>query len=180
MNPGSGMGMNGPILLLITCYALLGLLLLALCLYTRWSWWIKSVAILLTGGFFILSYDAMTGLLGFPTPGRLPERFLFHYAVVVQPEKNSGSKGTIYIWASELAREGPVKQPRAYEMPFDKDSYNMFTEATRRNKQGIMQMGQTLEALPASGVNTFTRYMSSSRTQKVKMQDLPEPALPEK
>jgi hypothetical protein len=180
MNAASGAGMNGPLLLLITCYAVLALLLLGLCLYTRWSYWIKTVAIVLVGGVFLLTYDTMTALLGFPSPSKMPDRFLFHYAVITQPDKNTSSKGMIYIWASELTRDGPSKLPRAYEMPYDKETNNTFVEATRRTKQGIMQMGLTQDVGTKSTVNTFTKFMSSSRQLKIKIQDLPEPALPEK
>jgi hypothetical protein len=180
MNPTSSLGSNGPLLLLITCYALLAILVLALLLYTRWSYWIKTLTILLTGVVILFTYDTMTALLGFPTPGKLPERFLLHHSVILQPDKNTSSKGMIFLWASELTRDGPAKQPRAYEMPWDKETSNSFTEANRRTKQGIMQMGQVQQVGPKSNINTFTKYMSSSKQQKVKLQDMPEPALPEK
>ena len=180
MNTASGVGMNGPLLLLISCYALLALLLLALCLYTKWPYWIKTVAILLTGLVFSVTYETMAGLLGFPTPGKMPERFLFHHAVVIQPDKNTANKGTIFIWASELTKDGPAKAPRSYEFPYEKETNGIVTEATRRTKQGIMQLGLTIEQGPKASINTFTKFMSSSRIMKIKMQDMPEPALPEK
>ncbi len=180
MNNASGFGMNGPLLLLITCYALLALILLALCLYTRWSAWIKSLAIVVTGMFFMVTYDSMTGLLGFPSPGKLPERFLFHYAVLLQPDKNSANRGAIYFWATELTPDGPVKLPRAYELPYDKDTFNQFTEANKRTKQGIVQMGTSQETIAGPALNTFTKYMTGGKQQKIRMQDLPEPSLPEK
>ena len=108
MNTTSSLGINGPLLLLITCYALLAILVLALLLYTRWSYWIKTLTIVLMGAVILLTYDTMTALLGFPTPGKLPDRFLLHYSVIVQPDKNTSSKGMIYLWASELTREGPT------------------------------------------------------------------------
>jgi hypothetical protein len=180
MNSTTGIGMNGPLLLLITCYALLALILLALCLYTRWSAWIKTLAILVTGGFFVLTYDSMTGLLGFPSPGKLPNRFMFHYAVVQQPDKNTSNKGAIYFWATEMTPDGPTKLPRAYELPYDKDTYNQLTEANKRTKQGIVQMGQTQELPTGPSTNTFTKYMSGGKQQKIRMMDMPEPSLPEK
>jgi hypothetical protein len=181
MNPSAGASMNAPLLLLITCYALLAIAVLALCLYTKWSFWIKTVAIAACFFVFLLAYDTMTALLGFPSPGRMPERFLLHYALVIQPDKNTGNKGTVYIWATELTKQGPTKVPRAYELPYDKELSNLMTEANRRTKQGIMQMGQTQEPAQMKGaINTFTKYMSGSKPLKIRMQDLPEPALPDK
>lgn len=172
--------MNSPLLLLLTCYVLLAILLLALCLYTRWSAWIKTMAIVLTAGVFLFTYDSMSNLLGFPSPGRLPERFLFHYAVIQQPDKNLSTKGSIYFWATELSQEGPAKLPRAYELPFDKETYNQLTEANKRTKQGIVQMGNAQEPPSGAALNTLTKYMSGSKVQRIRMQDMPEPSLPEK
>lgn len=172
--------MNAAILLLLVCYAFLGLLLAALLIWSKWPAWAKTFAILAVAGFGILSYDGLTGLLGYPTPGKLPERFLYHFAVIVQPNRESGEKGAVWVWATALDKGGAAREPRAYELPFDKETYNIFTEAQKRAKAGIVQMGSTSEAPAKEGTNMMTRYMGTGAQQKVKMQDLPEPALPEK
>jgi hypothetical protein len=172
--------MTGSILLLIVCYALLALLVLALCLYTRWSFWIKTFAILAVTGFYFLSYDALTGMLGFPTPGQLPDRFVFHFAVVAQPNKATGEKGSIYLWATALGKDGPAKEPRAYEIPYEKETTKQLTEAQRRGKEGIVQIGQALEPEVREGVGAITRLLTNNKTQRLKLSDMPDPALPEK
>jgi hypothetical protein len=171
--------MNGPILLLVVCYALLALLLLALCLYTRWSFFVKTAAIVLLTGFYFLSYEALTGMLGYPTPARLPQRFVFHGAMLAEPNKNTGEKGAMYLWITAIGRDGPVGEPRAYVIPWDKEIAKNLGEASRRSRDGIIQMGEVLEEPPAEGVSGVGQWISAGQ-QKFKVQDVPEPALPEK
>lgn len=171
--------MTGSVLLLIVCYALLALLVLALCLYTRWSFVVKTVAIVLVTGFYFVAYDALTGMLGYPTPGKLPQRFVFHSAMIVEPNKQTGDKGAMYLWATAIGREGPTGQPRAYVVEYDKDASKMLTESNRRSKDGIVQIGQVLEDVPTEGTSAVGAFLAAGK-QKFKVNDTPEPALPEK
>ena len=109
-----------------------------------------GTAILMVSGFFYLNFDALTSILGYASPDRLPERFVFHSAVVVQPNKSSGEKGTIYVWATAL------------------------------NKEGLAQLGTATEPTPREGANAVSRLLSSRNNQRLKLQDMPDPALPEK
>lgn len=172
--------MNAAILVLLVCYAFLGLLLAALLIWSRWPAWAKTGAILAVGLFGVLGYDGLAGMLGYPTPGKLPERFLYHFAIVVQPNRGTSEKGAIWVWATALGKEGPAREPRVYELPFDKESFQIFSEAQKRARAGIVQMGSATEAPGKEGRNMLTRTMGGGSSQKVTMQDLPEPALPEK
>lgn len=172
--------MTASLLLLTVCYAFLALLVVALCLYTRWPFWLKTAAILATAGFSMLSYDALIAVLGFPSNARLPERFVVHSAVVAQPNKATGDKGMIYVWATEMGKDGPAKQPRSYEVPFEKDLNKSLTEALRRGNSGITQIGQAFTTEEREGSNFVSRFMSSVKTQRIRMQDMPDPSLPEK
>lgn len=173
--------MNASLLLLLVCYAIVAILLLALCVATRWSVWIKTASIVVVTGFFALTYEALTGMLGFPSPGRLPPRFVFHDAVISQPDPATGDKGSISLWISTLTENGPARHPRAYEIPFDKQTYEVILESRRRAKEGIVQMGTVRsKAVPPDAKSVLSRFLSSSRTQTLNLQDLPAPALPEK
>lgn len=171
--------MTGSLLLLIVCYALLGLLLLALCFHTRWSFWIKTGAVIVVTGFYFLSYDALTGLLGYPTAAKLPSRFIFHHAVMAEPDKNTGEKGSIHIWVTELTRKGPAAQPRAYFIPWEKDTQKAIGEAQKKAREGIVQLGTT-EDRPAEGNSMLGRLLMPSNKVRLRLQDQPSPALPEK
>jgi hypothetical protein len=172
--------MTGSILLLIVCYALLALLVLALCLYTRWSFAVKTIAILAVTGFYFIAYDGLLGVLGYATAGDLPERFLYHYAVIAQPDKSIGEKGTIFLWATALMKDGTKGEPRAYRLPFDKDTHKMLSESQRRAEKGIAQVGQANEIAPREGSSAFSRFLATQGTKRIKMQDMADPALPEK
>ena len=71
---------------LIGVYVLLGVLLLSLNLRSRWSWWIKVGAILLTSSAYYLTYHSVNELKGWPVPDPLPERFSVHWVQVAEPD----------------------------------------------------------------------------------------------
>jgi len=105
---------------LIGVYVLLGILLLSLNLRSRWSWWIKAGAILLTSGAYYLTYHSVDELKGWPVPDPLPERFAVHWVQVDEPNKATGEEGRIYIWLRHLDDlEQPVGKPRVHEILFD-------------------------------------------------------------
>ena len=172
--------MTATLLLLTVCYAALAMLIVALCLFTRWPFWVKTSAVITTAIFSMLSYDALSGVLGFPSQGRLPERFVVHSAVAAQPNKGTGDKGVIYVWVTALTKDGPAKQPRAYQIEFDKEVNKTLTEALRRGNSGITQIGQTFVPEERESSSTVSRFMSSNKTQRFKITDMPDPSLPEK
>ena len=173
--------MTASLLLITVCYAALALLIIALCLYTRWSFWIKSVLIVLAGVFSMFTYDSLHGLMGYPSStARMPERFVFHYAIAAEPSKATGEKGTIFIWATALSKEGPAREPRAYLVPFEKELNKQLGESMKRGQGGTAQMGIVNDKPDTEGSNNVMRYLSSIKTQRIRMQDMPDPALPEK
>ena len=101
-------------------YVLLGVLLLSLNLRSRWSWWIKAGAILLTSAAYYLTYHSVDELKGWPVPDPLPERFAVHWVQVDEPDKATGEEGRSYIWLRHLDDlEQPVGKPRVHEILFD-------------------------------------------------------------
>lgn len=172
--------MTPTILLISLCYAALAVLLVALCLHTRWPFLIKTVMILLSAVFALATHDAIDAMLGYAVSGRLPERFLFHHAVIVPPDRAAGRAGAIYLWATALTPDGPLEAPRAYALPFDKDTYEMLTESLKRAKAGIAQMGSAQGAVPRPGGNALSQWLSGRGPQTLRMVDKPDPALPEK
>ncbi len=172
--------MTPSLVLLMVCSALLALLVLALVLFTQRAWWLKLVALVLVAGFALLGRDSLTGMLGYPTPGRLPGYFQFHQAVVAAPNKTTGEKGAIYLWATTLEPDGPAAEPRAYELPYDKDMAKLLGESQRRVREGVAQLGRRVDGESRDGLGLLTRLFSNTRTVSVVMHDLTDPALPEK
>ncbi len=172
--------MSSSLLLLILCYAVLGFLLIGLCLFTRWPMILKAAGIVVVTGFAYLSYDALLGMLGYPAQARLPERFVFHGGLAIAPDKNKQDKGVIYLWVSEINADGPSKLPRAYAVPFDKEFNTQMNEAIRRSREGLVQLGQTTESLTREGSSAVSRVLATNLPQRIRFKDMPDPALPEK
>ena len=83
-------------------YAGMGLLLLAMGMTSRFAWWVKAAAIVVTSLFFIQAFYATKGLLGWPGSERLPARFQLLWARVVEPDAKIGDAGAVYLWIEEL------------------------------------------------------------------------------
>ena len=60
------------LLLLAIVYALLAFLLLVLCLGTRWRWSLKVALVLVVSGFYLISYQSLRGMSGWPADDELP------------------------------------------------------------------------------------------------------------
>ncbi len=170
--------MNNAVLALIVGYAALGVLLLNLGLYTRWPAWLKTLCILLFGGLLYTTYAAMNDMLGWPTRDELPPRFMMLSAWVNEPDKESGSAGSIHLWAVALTDDGPAVAPRAFELDYDRQLHSRIDDANRRMGQGLVQVGQRkrVDAPPAQttpGKFTGERY-------EIELYNLPDPELPEK
>lgn len=172
--------MNGSLLSIVVCYALLALGLLALCLWSRWPGWVKSAAIVTFAALSMLNYQAMAGLLGFPMVGQPPAKFLFHSAVVVPPDPSQQQAGRIFLWATDMRSDGPARQPRSYELPYDQASDREVLAAREKIRGGTAQIG-TLEDTPASaGIEGTGDRVTRVVKPRLKLADRPDPALPDK
>src|SRR5262245_6807683 len=83
-------------------YVVMGILVLAVGLSSRFIWWIKAAAIVVASAFFIEVFFASKGLLGWPGTGALPPKFQLLWSRVIEPDAKMGSKGAIYLWVEEL------------------------------------------------------------------------------
>ena len=90
------------ILGLSVAYALLGVLLLTACLFTRFPWPLKAVAIILTSIFYVVSFYAARGLLGWSSVDPLPPRFKLLHARIVEPHSLAGDPGAIHLWIEAI------------------------------------------------------------------------------
>ena len=87
---------------LIATYIVLAVLLLSINLYSKWSWQVKAMTILVTSAFYIISYFSFSPLLGWPTKQALPSHFRLLSSEVHQPDKLTGEEGAVYLWAKEV------------------------------------------------------------------------------
>jgi hypothetical protein len=100
-------------------YALLGALLLLVLVYARLPWPAKAVAVVVTSVFYIVSFTAAQGLLGWATQDKLPPSFKLLQARIVDPHTVDGDPGSVYLWVEALDDDNrPSGVPRAYRLPY--------------------------------------------------------------
>lgn len=171
--------MQASIIALTLAYAGLALLLLNLGFFTRWPAWVKIAAVIGVSGLYWVTFDALRGLQGWPTEERLPERFALLAAVINEPDKETGDKGSIHVWVNAIDNGRPVAQPRAYTLPYGKDLHSLFADAMKKVRQGVSQIGVT-EPDVGSGKSSVLKVAGSKSVPKLKVVDQPTPQLPEK
>jgi len=118
------------ILWVVLAYVAIALLLLSLNLTSRWRWWVKAGAILVTGGFFVGSYFAIVSVLGWASPDEPPPRFALLATRVVEPDRITGNTGAIFLWLEELDDNNiPSGGPRSYRITYTKDFADAVSQA---------------------------------------------------
>jgi hypothetical protein len=111
--------MNAIVIAISVAYVVMAVLLLCMGLTSRFAWWIKAVLIVVTSGFFIESFFATKGLLGWPGTGQLPHRFQLLWTRVVEPDPKLSDPGAIYLWVEELDENNvPSGTPRSYRLKY--------------------------------------------------------------
>ena len=131
---------------LTVAYAAVAALLLHFNLRTRLPMLVKSGALLIVTALYFGAWQAQKALLGWATPGALPEDFRLQWLTVEDPDKATGEDGAIYFWVRKLDAAGfPAGPPRAHRVPWN--------EATAEAAQDALAQLQAGE--PLNG--TFTR-----------------------
>ena len=127
----------------VIAYVLIALLLVSLVLASRWRWWIKGGAALLTALFFVGTYMAVSSILGWPAYSGVPTRFNLLHAKVAEPDRFNGIPGQIFLWVEELdANNAPAGTPRALELPFNVTLAEQLQDVTDRLANGEQIMGE--------------------------------------
>jgi len=72
----------------------------------------------------------------------------------------------------------PVVVPRAYKLPYQKDNHTQLSEAQRKSRQGIRQIGVVERAGGGSGSSWFK--VNADNKIKLRVSDAPATRLPEK
>jgi hypothetical protein len=125
------------ILAIIVAYVAIAALLLSLNIFSLWRWWVKASAIVISGLFFIVSYFAVTSLLGFPTLANIPERFSLVATRTVEPNKAIGDSGAIYLWVEELNDKNvPSGLPISHRLAYTNELADTVGEAQKRLNAG--------------------------------------------
>jgi len=179
----------GSVLATVSAYVAIAILLLSLNVASRWRWWIKGAAIVVTGGFFAVSYFAIVSMLGWPTADRMPGRFTLLATEVVEPDRFIGTDGAIYLWLRELDENNvPVGPPRGYEIVYTEplaDAADAAQEMLDAGEAVEGEFGEAEEtpegeAAPGEGAANQTRGAGYELDFTLQFNDMPIVALPEK
>jgi hypothetical protein len=170
--------MNNYALFLTLLYVAIAALLLVLCLSTPWKRWIKIVMIAAVTASYFVANVTFDDMQGWPTAREVPEKFIFHWAVIEEPNKDRGTDGAIYIWASALDDNHPETIPRSYKLPYIKDAHSTINDALRRARAGNRQIGSAERAGGGSGNSWFK--LNANRKIVLTINDAPAARMPEK
>ncbi|WP_108881578.1 hypothetical protein [Anderseniella sp. Alg231-50] len=119
---------------LAAAYVMLGVILLSLHLYSRWSHWIKIMVTVLATVFMLVTYKSLPGLQGWPlTTDKLPSR-LYLLAIEISEPDN------IYLWARDLDVGTELQRPRAYELPYSSKLHQQAVGSGRKLRRNIAQI----------------------------------------
>ena len=134
------------IILLSIAYALLGVLLLVVCVFAKIPWPVKAGLIVLTSAFYVVSFFATRGLLGWSSTDPLPPKFKLLSARIVEPHSLEGDPGAIHLWVEALDDDNfPSGVPRAYRLPYDAHLAEKTEAAIRASADGKPQGGRTAD-----------------------------------
>ena len=111
--------MTTTLLAISAAYVVLAVVVLSMGLTSRYAWWVKAGAIVVSSTFFVEVFFASKGLLGWPATGALPGKFQLLWTRVVEPDPKLGDHGAIFLWVEEVDENNiPNGLPRSYRLPY--------------------------------------------------------------
>jgi len=142
--------MTTTVLAISIAYVVMGLVLLGMGLTSRFAWWVKAIAIVVTSVFFVEVFYATKGLLGWPGSERLPQRFQLLWARAVEPDTKAGESGAVYLWIEELDENNvPSGVPRSYRLPYSRPLAERASKARDQIMKGNPQQGSAEDVAEA-------------------------------
>jgi len=193
--------MTSTVLAISAAYVVLGVLVLIIGLTSRFAWWVKATAIVVTSAFFIEAFFATKDLLGWPRTGQLPPRFQLLWVRVVEPDRLTANPGAIYLWIEEVDDNNvPDGVPRSYRLPYSRPLADRSAKARDEIMSGKPQQGlaedlagsdkeqQAKADLEQSGSRTdsglttvdLDQFRLLQQAQRVEFTPMPGPLLPPK
>jgi hypothetical protein len=156
--------MTATLLAISAAYVVLAVVVLSMGLTSRFAWWVKASAIVVSSVFFIEVFFASKSLLGWPGNGALPPKFQLLWSRVVEPDPKIGSRGAIYLWVEEVDENNvPSGMPRAYRLPYSLK----LADRTLKARDEIMA-GNPQEGLAEDMTNGD--QLASAAQQRVELQ----------
>ena len=163
---------------IIASYVLLGLLLLSINLYSKWSWQVKALTIIITSAFYVITYYSFPPLLGWPTSENPPSQFRLISTHVVQPDKETGKEGSIYLWLTEIENMTSLPEPRAYKLKYSTELHEKIINVNAKLDKAIAQLGEFKE--PDDTFNQVDEQKRGVKSSRIEFYVLPDHLFPDK
>jgi len=128
------------IISLALAYVFLGFLLLLAVLRSELGISLKLALVLLAAGFYIWHYDGLQALRGWPAKQELPQQFELVARVVVEPNAQDDEPGSIFLWLLDL--DSSQLTPRAYRLPYSRDTHSKVDDTLQEQLQGQRFVGR--------------------------------------
>ena len=163
---------------IIAAYVLIGLLLLSINLYSKWHWQVKAFTIILTSAFYVITYYSFPPLLGWSTTQNPPEQFRLIAAHVVQPNKETGEEGSVYLWLTEIENMNSMQEPRAHKIDYSNELHEKIINVNTKLDKDIAQLGEFKE--PDDTFSDIDEQRRGVKSVHIEFYDLPDPLFPDK
>ena len=171
--------MTALLLYLTLAYVFLAALLVLMLCYSRIHAMLKIALTIVVFGFYWMSYQGWQTSQGWPAHAELPGQFLLHYGMIEEPNSDDNTPGAIYIWATDLDNQTLGDLPRAYQLPYTRESHAGVEEALRQINNGKLQLGRNLRKPDPMVPEAVNDGLGDTRIE-LEFSKLPDPALPEK
>jgi len=132
-------------------FVLIGTLVLWFIIGSRGNWLSKAVVIFASLYFCLSVGFSIKDYMGWPTEEDLPNKFVVHWVVIEEPDKQTGDKGHVYIWIKPSSKTKNTREtwedyllsfydgeskPRAHQMSYSKDLHERAQEAIEMIRKG--------------------------------------------
>jgi hypothetical protein len=193
------MPMTTTLLAISAAYVMLAVVVLSMGLTSRFAWWLKAGAIVVTSVFFVEMFFATKDLLGWPRNGQLPARFQLLWVRVIEPDLKASNPGAIFLWIEEVDENNvPDGVPRSFRLAFSRPLADRAAKARDEIMSGKPQQGlaQDLDGTetqqdanlnqsgqrPEQGMTTvdLDQFKLLQNVQRVEFSPMPGPTLPPK
>ena len=135
-------------------FVIISAILLWFVIGSKGNWLLKAVVIAATLCFSLGMWNSVEGLQGWPTKEPLPAKFLLHWAVIEEGNKQTDTPGNIYLWVEDMAdkNENPnwfsflpkqmTDKPRVYKVPYSRAVHEQLQKAMEGMKKGKRFVGE--------------------------------------
>ena len=165
---------------LVAAYVLIAALLLGVGIRSNWSWKIKSVVIMLTTVFYLVTYFSYPQILGWPTAETPPRKFRLLASYVERPDGSRGVSGGIYLWLAGIDDLLSPLPPRAYRFAYSETLHKRVLHASSKLNKGIAQLGEIDGSHDTNAVTTKNMSGADAKSANIVFYDLPDSLFPDR